>query len=109
MVYVFGLNVPLVEILIIFLVLLSAGLAFILVELRRLRQLLSEEKNIIHQFEDDLNRFESDEGKVHNVQVESYIRSALGRGVAKENIEKVLIQRGWDKETVDKILDSVGK
>ena len=107
MVYVFGLNVPLLEILLLFFVLLAAGLAFILVELKKLRQLLAEEKGVVHQFEEDLVRFERDEGKVHNNQLEAYVKAALGRGLTGDQIEAMLVSRGWDRATVEKILKSI--
>ena len=107
MVYVFGVNLPLMEILLAEMVLLLAGLAFVLVELKKLRQLLVEEKGVVRQFEDDLARFEKDEGKVHNNQLEAYVKSALGRGLPKDKIEATLVGRGWDKASVEKILQSV--
>ena len=107
MVYVFGLNVPLLEILLIFLILLAVGLALIWVELKRLRDLLMEERSVVHQFEKDLVRFEADEGKTHNNQLESYIKSALGRGASPDEIEKVLKGRGWSKDVIEKVLNSV--
>lgn len=108
MAIIFGLDVPIIHLLVIFLIFLCVGLSLVWVELKRLRDLLMEEKSVVHQFEQDLVRFEADEGgKTHNNQLESYIKSALGRGASPEEIESVLNKRGWKKETVDKVLDSV--
>ncbi|MFC1648255.1 hypothetical protein ACFL1B_02240 [Nanoarchaeota archaeon] len=107
MVYVFGLDIPLIEIQLIFLVLIVACLAFILIELKKLRQILDEQRNVVEQFKQDLKEFENSDGKVHNDKLQEYVDSALAKGVLPEQLRKVLLERGWEQEIVEKVLDSV--
>ena len=106
MVYVFGMNIPLLEILVVFLVLLGIGLVLIILELKKLRQLITEERSDIAQFEADLSRFEKDERKAgeKSDDLDLYIKQALAKGISKAQIEDVLIKRGWDKEKVEQYL-----
>ncbi len=107
MVYVFGLNIPIVEILLILLVLLAVGLGLVWIELKKLRKLLSMERGVLNQFEQDLNRFESNKGKEHDHELESYVKTALGRGASPEEIKQVLQKRGWDEQTINQVFQSV--
>ena|SRR3989344_2485181 len=109
MAYVFGINIPLLEIMLIMLVLLGLGLILILIELKKLRQLLTEEKTVINEFESDLARFEDDEGKTATAQLNDYIKSAISRGISKDQIEDVLEKRGWTKEKIDSIMANLPK
>ena len=106
MVYVFGMNIPLLEILVVFLVLLGIGLVLIILELKKLRQLITEERSDIAQFEADLSRFEKDEQNAgeKSDDLDLYIKQALAKGISKAQIEDVLIKRGWDKEKVEQYL-----
>jgi tRNA pseudouridine-54 N-methylase len=105
MVFVFGLNVPLLEMLVVFLILLGLGLVIILVELKRLRQLLTEERSVVAQFEKDLVRFEDDEDKSPSERLQSYIKDALARGIPKDQLQEVLRKRGWDQQKIDQYLN----
>ena len=106
MVYVFGMNIPLLEILVVFLVLLGIGLVLIILELKKLRQLITEERSDIAQFEADLSRFEKDEQNAgeKSDDLDHYIKQALAKGIPTAQIEDVLIKRGWDKEKVEQYL-----
>jgi len=105
MVYVFGVDIPLLEIMLVFTVLLGVGLVLILLELKKLRQLITEEHTDIAQFERDLSRFESDQsnGKKSD-DIASYIQQSITKGIPKEQIEDVLTKRGWDKDKVEKYM-----
>ena len=64
MVVVFGLDLPLMEFLFVFMVLLTAGLIFILIELKRLNEYLLIERSDLRRLERDLNILESEERKL---------------------------------------------
>jgi hypothetical protein len=104
MAIVFGLNIPLFEVMLIFLILLGIGLILILIELKRLRQMLTEERNIVVQFEKDVARFEDDEGKAAAERLNNYIQGALVKGVPKDQIADVLKRRGWPQSRIDSVL-----
>lgn len=64
MVMAFGINIPLYEILLVFIVLLTAGLVFILIELKKLNEYLVVERNDLQRLERDLNMLEDEERKL---------------------------------------------
>jgi hypothetical protein len=110
MVWVFGLfDIPLAELMFVFFLLLTAGLVFILFELRRLRALLSEETSDISRFEADLKRLEADEGKTNSSKLQDYVRAAIARGMSEQQVEQTLVGRGWKKEVVDQMFESLQK
>ncbi len=106
MVYVFGLDIPLVEVLLILLILLTAGLALIWFELNRMRRLLEMEKGVLNKFEKTLDDFEQREGQKHNQELLNYVEQALSRGASTNEIRTVLERRGWDTDTINDIIDS---
>lgn len=61
MVTVFGLAVPLFEILLVFIILLTAGLIFILIELKKLNQYLMIERTDLQRLERDIGALEQEE------------------------------------------------
>jgi hypothetical protein len=61
MVLVFGLDVPLFEFLLVFMVLLTAGIVFILLELKRLNEYLIIERQDLKRLERDLLVLEREE------------------------------------------------
>lgn len=64
MVLVFGIDVPLFEFLLVFMILLTAGLVFILIELRRLNEYLRIERSDLKRLEKDLGVLEVEEQKL---------------------------------------------
>lgn len=75
MVMAFGINIPLYEILLVFIVLLTAGLVFILIELKKLNEYLVVERNDLQRLERDLTMLEDEERKL------SVDEQRLGAGV----------------------------
>jgi hypothetical protein len=102
MTYVFGLNIPLLELLLVFLVLSSLGLILIYIELRKLRQLIGEEKKDLREFEANLVRLEEDEDSLGRLA--KYIQEAQARGIPKQEIEEILKGRGWETQKIDQYL-----
>jgi hypothetical protein len=110
MAFVFGIEgVPIFELLFVISLLLLAGLVFILLELRKLTALIGKENVDLKRFEDDLSEFEKDTGKKSTGQLIDYIQDAMDKGLSKDQIEVSLIQRGWPKKEIDRILDQLAK
>ncbi len=110
MAYVFGIEgVPIFEMLFVISLLLLIGLIFILLELRRLGALITKEKVDLNRFEDDLKVFERDTGKKSTDKLVDYVKSAIAKGLTHDQIENSLMQRGWPKMEIDKILTELGR
>ena len=110
MAYVFGMEgVPIFEMLFVLSVLLLAGLVFILLELRKLTALIGKEKTDLKRFEEDLAEFEEDNGKKSSGELLGYIKDSVAKGLSADQIENSLMQRGWPKKEIDRILDSINK
>jgi len=56
--YVFGIDIPMMEILFVMIILFMVALILIILELRKLRILLFEEEGDISRFEKDINKLE---------------------------------------------------
>ena len=89
MVLVFGIDVPLFEFMLVFMVLLTAGLIFVLLELKRLNQFLVIERADLRRLERDIGLLEQEEKKLHADEVALGIVSAAAvkkrRGRPKKN------------------------
>ncbi|MBD3208920.1 hypothetical protein GF367_00695 [Candidatus Woesearchaeota archaeon] len=79
MVLVFGLDVPLFEFMLVFMVLLTAGIIFILIELKRLNEYLIIERADLKRLERDLGVLEHEE----RVLDEEEARLGFPRAAAK--------------------------
>jgi len=62
--YVFGIDLPIMEILFVFVVFLTLALIMIWLEVRSLRNLLLIEESDITEFEDDIKKLEGKKKKV---------------------------------------------
>lgn len=78
MVRAFGIDVPLFEFLLVFMVFLTAGIIFILIELKRLNEYLAIERADLRRLERDLKVLESEE------QVLGQEEKKLGLGGSKK-------------------------
>lgn len=64
MVLVFGLDVPLFEFMLVFMILLTAGIIFVLLELKRLNEYLIIERSDLRRLERDLHILEQEEDRL---------------------------------------------
>ncbi len=109
MTYIFGgIDLPVFEILFIVSIVLLIGLSmmifgifYILKELRTLQGLLREEEADIKEFDEDIAKLEQLEGKKDKEKIRQYINSCVAKGYKWEDIRKVLVSRGWNKDTID--------
>jgi hypothetical protein len=111
MVYVFGMNdVPLFEMMFIIMALMLMGLIFLLLEIRKLTLLITQEKQEIKRFEGDLMQFEDEQGnKKPSAELLSYIKDARLRGIDEVAIQASLVKSGWDYRDAQNILESLHK
>jgi len=110
MAYVFGMEgVPIFEMLFILMVLMMAGLVFILLEIRKLVSLIAEEKVDIKRFEMDLSQFEHREGKSPPSGLVSYVKNAQDKGLSQTQIRSSLATAGWKDRDVDNIFSKVNQ
>jgi hypothetical protein len=108
MALVFGMeNVPIFEMLFVLMVLMFIGLIFILLEIRKLRLLISEEDVDIKRFEEDLAKFEVAEGSKPPADLINYVKDAKDKGISTDQIERSLNSAGWEDKQVQKILDRI--
>ncbi|MFH1786224.1 MAG: hypothetical protein ABH829_01025 [archaeon] len=64
MVYVFGIDMPIMELLLVYAVLSGISLLVLVYEIFKLKSLLLTEKKALTEFETDINRFEAEEKKL---------------------------------------------
>ncbi len=95
MVYVFGIDLPLIEILFVYVVLILFALVVLLIELAKLKRLMLIEKSDIFKFTKSVQ------------ELEEYIKSSLLQGYSKHDIKRMLYSKGWTKSTVDNIFRSL--
>lgn len=109
MAYVFGIEgVPVFEMLFVVMCLMIIGLFFVLMEIKKLKMLLREEKGDITRFEEDLSKFEEDEGQDPHAKVKAYVQNAMQSGMNQKQVEDSLMDKGWSKEQVDKVFEGMG-
>jgi hypothetical protein len=111
MVYMFGsVDIPLFEILFISTVMVSIGLVLVIVgiiymlrELKALKGLLKEEETDLQEFEKDIALLDQLENKEGKADIKKYIKAALDKGTKWEQIRPILMDHGWDEDTLEKI------
>ena len=117
MAFVFGMEgVPVFEMLFVLLGLMLLGFIFILLELRKLTRIISDERKLmneeaedIHRFELDLDKLERGDSKKPSQELIAYIRTAVEKGLSEDEIETSLAQAGWSKKQVADIIASIKK
>jgi len=102
MVYVFGVEgVPIFEMIFIVAILLLIGFVIILLEIRKLKGLITKEKTDISRFESDLTRLEGD---TQPGSLQAYIEQYVKAGYKKEQIVSAMVQAGYKKADVERFL-----
>ena len=93
--YVFGIDMPIMELLFVFMLLLVAALVVIWIEIRRLIKLVGTEQS-------DISRFEQATGKKKEAKsLDEFIKHAQENGMKKKDIVRILKEKGWDKKMVE--------
>jgi predicted Holliday junction resolvase-like endonuclease len=99
--YVFGVDLPIMEMLFVFVLLLFVALIIVFFEVRKLRKLILTEQSDIYRFEEDISKLGKKDMKKHSKSLDEYIKKAKDRGFNQKEIEDILIKKGWPKELVD--------
>lgn len=108
MVYAFGMEgIPLFEMLFIVIILMVVGLVVILIEIRKLRKLLTEETGDIKRFESDLDKFEADNKGKPPKELIAHVQNAVEKGIDKEQIQSSMQNQGWSKEKAQEVLKAI--
>ena len=107
--YIFGIDIPLTELLFVFVIALFIALIIILLEIRKLRKLILTEQEDIYRFEEDINELKPKEKEKHSKSLDKFVKTSLGRGLTKTEIERILTQKGWPKSIIDESLLKSGK
>jgi len=100
-IFVFGVDMPLPELMFIFTMLLVLGLLVTLIEVRKLRKLILTEKADIYRFEEDLNELNPKEIEKHSKTLDGFVKTSLDKGLTQIDIEHILTKKGWPKAMVD--------
>ena len=118
--YVFGIDLPIMELLFIFLLFFIIALIFIWLEIKNLRKLISQESQDVDRFEKGINSFNLKEDKQDSKRqsaskikinksyiekLESRVKSLLEKGVKMKKIEAELKKNGWPDPIIKKVCD----
>jgi hypothetical protein len=126
--FVFGLDLPIPEILFIIVVLLTAALIFILVQMRHIsyhmkiledttleiRNAEEAETQTVRRFETDMQKLESDEAELFVTKIvptvsklENYVAVELMKGKDPEEIKANIVKKGISAELATKVVNSM--
>jgi hypothetical protein len=126
--FVFGLDLPIPEILFVVLVLLTAALIFILIQMRhisyhvkvledttlQIRKDEEEQTESVRRFETDMQKLETDEAELFVTKIvptvsklENYVAVELMKGKDPEEIRANIVKKGINSELATKVVNSM--
>ena len=97
--YVFGIDMPIMEILFTVMMFMIIALVIIMWEVRKMRKLILTEQQDIIRFESDISKIESPSSTLTE-----YVTQSLKRGMKKTDIERTLLKKGWPQKNIKKAL-----
>jgi len=100
---VFGVDLPLNIFLAVEVLLMMVGLVYVIWEIKKLRRLLTMEKQDLERFEKDLGIIEQENGKNVNDSVVSFVKKALESHITRDHIENMLLRKGWTQKQINDI------
>ena len=99
MVFVFGFDVPVIEILLISTIVILITLGFLFYYVRRiLSSIEALEKHLGAHVEKDKPEF---------IRIEKYVRYHLGRGLSEKKIREHLQSQGWEGLVINEVLKKI--
>jgi len=101
--YVFGIDMPLMEILFVLFIIDFVASVFIWLEVRKMSTLLKIEKGDITHLDSDIKLLDSFIQKNPSEMLENYVSDRLEHGTPKRSIRTSLNKAGFDNDTVSKI------
>ena len=118
--YIFGIDIPIMEILFVFLILFVIGFIIIVFDLKKLRTLIKKEEEEIDEFEQDLKMLENFEKKENIMpeedisedyykKLKTFLKKYLKKGVKERQLKKILRKKGWDRSIIKKALKDLKK
>jgi len=107
--FVFGVDMPLPELMFIFTMLMVLGLLVTLIEVRKLRKLILTEKADIYRFEADLDKLNPKEIEKHSKTLDGFVKTSLEKGLNKTDIEGILTKKGWPTDMIDESFERLKK
>lgn len=126
--FVFGIDIPLPEILFILVMMMIAGLAFIIYQIwhtnkhmriledttLEIRKYEEQEMDQVRRFETDMKRFEAEEAELFVTKVvpivsklENYVASELLKGKQPEEIKGAIVKKGMNSDLATKVVNSM--
>ncbi len=92
MVYVFGLDLPIMEMLFVYELIILFAMVALLIEVAKLKRMMLIEKSDIFKFTKSLD------------DVKKYVESSMLQGYSTTDVKRMLYDKGWSKKTVEAIL-----
>ncbi len=101
--YIFGINIPLVELLFIAFLITLGFLGYAIYQFITLRRILFVEKEEIARIERDLGIIERKTGKQYSQQAQSYVQRLMQQGYSPYTVRAAFKNRKWPLNVIDKI------
>lgn len=99
MVFVFGFDVPVIEILLVSTVVILITLVFLAYYIRRILQSIKNlEKHLGAHVEKDKPNF---------IRIEKYVREHLGKGLSEKKIREHLQSQGWENLIISEVFNKI--
>ena len=126
--FVFGVDLPIPEILFIVLVLLTIALVFIFMQMRHINRHMKiledttleikraeeEETETVRRFETDMQKLESEEAELFVTKVvptvsklENYVAVELLKGKSADDIQAAIVKKGINSDLATKVVNSM--
>jgi len=105
--YIFGIDMPLMEIFFVLVILLIVALIFILIELRKMRIMIRAEQKDLTILDKNLMMVENLINNNPSTKLLSYVADKLEKGTPKATIRKALLKTGFDNKAITKIFSKL--
>ena len=121
--YVFGIDIPLMEALFVFFIFFIIGFIIIVFDLRKLKFLIKKEKEDITELEDDINVLEKFEKKKKIIpkehftrdnipdkyykELKEFLKKYMKKGIKVRQLKKLLRKKGWKKSMIKHALKDI--
>ena len=102
--YVFGMDLPIMEIMFIQTTILLLALIFLYIEIKKLRSLLMIEQSDLKIFEEDLNALKPKVKEDRKQKIKEYVENCRKKGYPLKEIQNVFEKKGWPKELYQEFL-----
>lgn len=104
--FVFGVNVPLVEILLILLILLTIFFILTLIEFRNLKKTILIEQSEVTHLEKWLQSLGIQKPQA-TAKAEEFVKGAIQKGYSPTHVRYALLKKNWPREIIDNLLNKI--